>query len=416
MNKLDINGKIKQWEESKTRDKKGVKGLSKNNSDLTISFLKDFELGFNVPVGRRGRRTPSTLLKLRCIPIFLNKHFPKKSFQEINQEELHDLLHKMYQGEILKPNGKTYNGIDEFAKNFKTFWGWMIKTKRTTKDITKDLAIGDYKKTKPAWVYLTHEQIKTLIDQARGDYRALILFLYDSGLRPQESYRIFVEDFNKDFTELNIPKIRENGDKVSKTFERTIKLKQCSGLLKAYVKTNNLAPSDLLIQIHQPAFNKYLRTLSKKLFGEGKTKARGRYNQLKLYDIRHLASIFWLDRYKTNKDLMYRMGWTKEDKIYYYSEFLGRRDKIDDEDMITNEDVSKYKKENNELKTQIEIIFKEQERQKTFLDGGFLRLIQSMKNVQDFSKLDIDAMKKDFENEGIELEKEIKQIQRPILT
>jgi len=47
---------------------------------------------------------------------------------------------------------------------------------------------------------------------------------------------------------------------------------------------------------------------------------------------------------------MYRMGWSKEDKIFYYSEFLGRRDKIDDEDMLTKEDKSKYESEINNLK------------------------------------------------------------------
>lgn len=350
MERLDINGRIKLWEETKEKDKKGLPGLSKNNSDLAIDFIKDFELGINVPKAKKGRRTPGTLLKLRGICIFLDRHFGKKKFEKINKKELHSLFDKMARGEVKKLNGRVYNGTGDFVKNVKTFWGWLLKTERVENDITEDLARSDYSKGKPAWVYLTHEQMRELIDLARGDYRALILFLYDSGIRPQEAYRIVVGDFSEDFSELNIPEQRENGDRVSKTFDRTIKLMNCSQLLKNYVKQNKLKDNDLLIQINQPAFNKYLRTLSKKLFGTKKTKARGTYDKLKLYDIRHISSIFWLDRYKTNKDLMYRMGWSKEDKIFYYSEFLGRRDKIDDEDMLTKEDKTKYEVEINNLK------------------------------------------------------------------
>ena len=62
---------------------------------------------------------------------------------------------------------------------------------------------------------------------------------------------------------------------------------------------------------------------------------------------------------------MYRMGWKREDKILYYSEFLGRRDKIDDEDMMTLEDKSKYEKQLETEKKEREILeekFKELEK------------------------------------------------------
>lgn len=359
MKKLDINGHIRQWENTKKRDRKGIEGLSKHNSDLTKAFLKDFELGINTPKGVKGRRSPATLLKLRSICIFLNKHFPKKDFEKITKKGLHDVLDKMSRGEIMKTKTKQYNGTGEFVKNTKTLLGWMIRTGKVKEDITEDLSRADYKKSKPSWVYLTNEQMKLLINQSRGDYRALILFLYDSGIRPQEAYRIIVSDFSDNFTILNIPETRENGDKVSKTFERTIKLKQCSQLIKEYVEAKDLRDDDVLISINQPAFNKYLRTLSKKLFGDKKTKARGSYDQLKLYDIRHISSIFWLDRYQRNQDLMYRMGWSKEDKIYYYSEFLGRRDKIDDDDMITQEDKTKYEKDLERIKKILKVVVAE---------------------------------------------------------
>jgi len=351
MAESDLNRTERQWDKLKKQDYDLI-GLKLHNKKIIKEFLNDFELGVHVPKGSKGRRSASTLLKLRGYCLFLDKHFPKKDFDKITKKELHALFNKMYEGKITKENGKNYKDVGDFIKGLKVFWGWMITTKKVEDNITEDLTASDYKKNKPAWVFLTHEQIKLLIDTARGDYRALILFLYDSGLRPQEAYRIRICDFRDDYTSLNIPKQRENGDKVSKTFERTIILKQCPKMIKNYVEIHKLKEDDLLIAPTQPAFNKYLRELSKKIFGSGITKARGRFNQLKLYDIRHISAIYWLDKYKRNQDLMYRMGWAREDKIFYYTEFLGRRDKIDDEDMLTTEDKTKYEKDIKKLQLQ----------------------------------------------------------------
>ena len=353
MQRLDINGRIKQWNETKKRDKKGLQDFSKHNSDLTLAFLKDFELGIHTPKAKKGRRTPATLLKLRGTCLFLNRFFGKKDFEKINKTELHSLFDGMASGEVKKEGGHIYNGTGDFVKNVKTVWGWMMRTKKVKNDITEDLARSDFSNGKPAWVYLTHEQMKTLTDNARGDYRALILFLYDSGMRPQEAYRLYVNDFNDDFTEVTIPDKRENGDKVSKTFERTVKLKHSPAHLRAYIQQFDLKKDDLLMVPTQYAFNKYLRTLSKRLFGNKKTKARGTYDRLKLYDIRHMAGIFWKDKYPTNNGVMYRMGWTSEKMLNYYTEFLGERDKIDDEDLLTKEDKNRFESEIEKLKQQV---------------------------------------------------------------
>jgi len=357
MAKEDIDRNSNRWENFK-KINLSLNGFSKINIKLTKEFLNDFELGINVPSSSRGKRTPGTLLKLRGICVFLNKHL-KKDFQKITKKQLHKLFNDMSDGKILKENKTPYRDTGDYVKNIKTFWKWMIKTKKVVEDITEDLSRASYKKSKPSWVYLTHEQMKKLIDSARGDYRALLLFLYDSGIRPQEAYRIKVSDisFGDDIL-LNIPETREDGNKVSKTFERTIKLKNSGSLIKQYIQDQELKSDDYLVVPNQFTFNKYIRTLSKRLFGEKLTKARGYTHKLRLYDIRHISAIFWLDKYKRNQDLMYRFGWSREDKIYYYSEFLGRRDKIDDEDMITSEDKTKYEKERGIYLEKVELIEK----------------------------------------------------------
>lgn len=331
--------------------------LSSKNQKIISDFLNDFKSGMNTPKQFKGRRTAGTLLKLRRAVLFFDKHI-KKDFEKITKSDFHKLFDKMQIGTIKTEHGSDFKDVGDFVKNAKTFWGWMRKTKRAEIDITEDLSPTSYKRGKPAWVYLEFDQVRKLIDNARGDYRTLILFLYDSGIRPSEAYRLLVSDlqFKDNEVLLTIPERRPNGARVSKTFERTIKLKQSGTLIKNYIEINKLKSTDYLVIPSLPAFNKYLKELSNRLFGSVMTKARAKTDQIKLYDIRHLSAIYWLDKYKTHKDLMYRMGWKKEDRILYYSEFLGRRDKIDDEDMMTMEDKTKLEKDNQELKTKMTIM------------------------------------------------------------
>jgi site-specific recombinase XerD len=347
MNIEDINGKSATWERLKTDDKKNKKinGMKVFNSKVALEFLHDLEEGKNIG-SQKGRRSPSTLTKHRSNLIFFDKHI-KKNFDKITKDDIHELFNKMMDGKLKKEDGSKYIGTGEFMKNFKVFWKWMRRNNYVKQDITEDLsrAEGNGIGRKPAWVFLGQANMKKLIDASRGDYRALILFLYDSGIRPSELYRLRVYDLREDFTELHIPELRENGERVSKTFERTIKLKQSSGMIKQYIQDMGLKGNDYLVKVGQAGFNKYLRTLAKNLFGTNPTKARQSPNKLRMYDIRHNSAIFWLERYQRNVDLMYRFGWKREDKVFYYSEFIGKRDQISDDDMFTKEDKTRMEKE-----------------------------------------------------------------------
>jgi len=49
------------------------------------------------------------------------------------------------------------------------------------------------------------------------------------------------------------------------------------------------------------------------------------------------------------------MGWSEEKEVRYYSEFLGQADAIDDENMVTTEEKTKYEK-------RIELLEKDREK------------------------------------------------------
>ena len=217
----------------------------------------------------------------------------------------------MRNGTISRLDGKIYQSPGDYVKIFKAFWHWWQKVNRKKGIEIQDLTIDlDTSKDKPKWVYLTEEQVKRLVDNAKFEYKVLIMFLYDSGIRsPTELINTKVSDFYNNFKELNIR------DEVSKTFGRKIKLMLCSDLIRQYIKDNNLNPEDYLFTKSPEAMNKYLQRLSEKILGNGISLAGQKYSQLTMYDFRHCSCCYWLPRYKSESALKFRFGWKKSDKV-----------------------------------------------------------------------------------------------------
>lgn len=333
------------------KKKKRIEKTSKYNSDLIVEFLKDMELGQNVSKkSKKGSRTPIRLLALKSRLGFFAKHYNKKELTSLTKEDVHILFKDMREGDLKKASGKAYKSVGSYVKDFKTFWNWTIKTKKVEEDIAEDL---DRRDKKPSWVYLNETQFKKLANRCNPDYKALVWLLLDCGARVTESYNLRVCDFENDFTKLTI-----RAETSKNNYERTINLKLCSNLIKDYVEFHDLKGEDFLFQKKTTAFNKYIKNLCYKLFdpkGEGNvshSKSKGLFSEFSLYDIRHIASCYWLKRYKTLRALMYRMGWTSEKFVKYYSEFLGQNDELSDEDMLTEEDRSKFQKLQIDFKSQ----------------------------------------------------------------
>lgn len=339
----------------------GIQGLTKANSDLILQYVADMEQGINVaPNNRKGSRS-YIRLKVICSRLpYLAREFQKRflvnEITQIDERQLCGFFSDMRNGNIKRANGKQYKAVRDYVKNFKAFWHWHQRVNRKEgkqiQDITTDL---DTSGEKPDWVYLTEDQVKHLCSEARYDYEVLIWFLYDTGIRaPTELSNIKVSDFYNDFKELNIR------DEISKTFGRRIKLMLCSDIIKEYVKRKNLSLQDYIFSTDYGSMNRYLKNLAKRVLGDKESPAGERYSQLTLYDFRHNSCCYWLPRYKSESALKYRFGWKSSDKIHYYSELLGMRDTISDEDMLIDktktEVEQKLEKSNNEnsiLKEQV---------------------------------------------------------------
>ncbi|MCH7850617.1 MAG: tyrosine-type recombinase/integrase [Nanoarchaeota archaeon] len=301
----------------------GIQEVSKKNSNIIIKYLNDMELGLNVSSkNTKGSRSYLRLNSLKQRLIFMSRQFENRykitDLTKLTEIHIHDYFSGMRNGSIKRQDGSVYKSVVDFVKIFKAFWHWHQKICRKQKidieDITVDL---DTSNTKPEWVYLDESQIKKLYNNAKPEYKELIMFLFDTGIRaPTEFINIKVSDLMNDCKELNIR------EEVSKTFGRRIKLMICSEILKEYIQTKELQYDDYLFSIDPRTVNQYIKRLAKRTFGEKRSLAGQKYSELTMQDFRHISCCYWLPRYKSESALKFRFGWKKSDKINYYSELL----------------------------------------------------------------------------------------------
>jgi len=349
--------KYRNWQERVLEN--GIPDVSKTNSDLILKYIHDMEHGLNVSrKSKKGGRSFIRLNTLREKIIFFSKRFSEvyglEDIRKINEEQLGIFFSKMRNGEIPRLDGKPYKGVSYFAKTFKAFWHWHMNVNRKQdieiKEITWDL---DTKDDKPKWVYLTEKQVRKLSSNCRLDYRTLIMFLYDTGMRVTEAFNIQVKDFSKDFKEVMVR------EEVSKTFGRRIKLMLSSELVKEYVSDKGFKVGDYIFPAHTTTANKYIKRMAKKLFGEEESLAGDKFSNLTMYDFRHCSCCYWLPRYPNESGLKYRFGWKKSDKIFYYSEFLGMSDTIAEADIILPEDKKNLDGEIKQLERKYQMVSEE---------------------------------------------------------
>ncbi len=315
--------------------KNGIPEVTPQNSEIILNYVTDMEKGLNVAsVSVKGARSHIRLNTLREKMINFSKRFQEayglNKLTDITEDQAINFFADMRNGNIKTVHGKTFRSVETHARTFKAFWHWHQKISKKkgieVPDITADL---DTRSDKPDWVYLTEKEVKQLCDNAKPEYKMLIMFLFDTGIRsPTELMNVRVSDLYNDCKELNIR------EEASKTFGRRIKLMLCSDMLKEYIGNMKFTSDDCLFPIGPFTTNKYLKRLVVRVLGDRKTPAGGKTSELTMYDFRHISCCYWLPRYKSESALKYRFGWKKSDKIHYYSELLGMKDTISEEDML----------------------------------------------------------------------------------
>ena len=321
--------KLERWKEQK------INSLSVTNLKYLREYIADMENGVNVASSHKGVRSPVRLISLasrmKKIMELAQEKYGLKDITKITSDRLHSIFTEMQTGKIKKANGKSYEDVGDYVKRFKSFWHWHQKVnKRLGKeipDITEDLSVE--RKKKPKFVYFTKEKLEEMLEAADYETRIFMLLLFDTGIRcPTEAMNLRVSDFVNDYKELSIR------DEISKTFGRQIKLMMCSEAIRKYIEDNHLSGNDLLFVFNPATINKRLKKIGEKVLGKGNTLGKLPGNDMTMYDFRHSSACYWLPRYKSRNAILYRFGWKKEEEIHYYTELLGMKDTITEEDML----------------------------------------------------------------------------------
>jgi integrase len=219
----------------------------------------------------------------------------------------------------------------------------MKKEGKVIPDITEDL---DSRGEKPKFVYFTQPDFENVLIHASSDLKPIVALAYDSGARVTEMLNIKVSDLSNDFTELTIR------DEVSKTFGRRIKLMLCTNQIREFVNKYGLSNNEYVCQKSLVEINHELRKIARKVFSPEQIK----YKNLTLKDFRHSSACFWLPRYKSESAMKYRFGWKKSDMIHYYTEFLGMKDTITQDDMYVDITKSELEKEVDRLRSDMDVL------------------------------------------------------------
>ena len=347
----------------------GIKGLSKFHSNLILTFLKDMVMGINISKSsKKGGRSYIRMNHLHQKVIFVFKELEKrkvKNIKNLKEEQIHKLFNDMRTGALKKKDGGIYKSTGDYVKEFKVFWHWLQKVERKKgnklDDITEDL---DRRGEKPKFIYFDEKAFEKIIQKASNDLKPILALAFDSGMRVTELINIKISDFLNDYSEVQIR------DETAKTFGRRIKLMLCSKQIREYVNKAGLNQNDYLSQKSPMMINKELKQLGKEILSPRQLE----FKNLSLYDFRHSSACFWLPKYKVESALKYRFGWKKSAMIHYYTEFLGMKDTITQDDLY--DDITKA-----ELEKEVELLKKQSIEQQELMKK-LLNAISKKKKVR----------------------------------
>ncbi len=319
--------------------------LNATGSELAIKFLIDMLHGKNIAKGTsRGPRSYNHLFNImHRVPFLIEQteKFAKKPFLELTDDDIIRFFASMRNGVIRTKGGNPYRSVGTYCKIFSAFWRWVMRTRPelNLRNIVEHLDTRDDEK--PKWEHFTLKDVELMTDLTSSlYYKAILFFLFDSGIRaPKELMNVRVKDItpvpDSNYLFLQIR------NETSKTFGRKIKLMICSDMLKKYLQTSGLQADDFIFHKTYAVMSRMVAQLGYKALKRG-TPSRQKTNKLlikqgiTMYDFRHNSVCHYLPIYRSENQMKYRYGWSNSDMIQYYSEYIGMRDTISDDDMITD--------------------------------------------------------------------------------
>ncbi len=395
-------GEYERWRASIVKDGAidycSLRGVSAAHSEAITRYVLDQSTGKNTARGqRKGARSYVHLvhLRFRLVSILrMFENYAHKKQLDFTEDDVITVFQGMREGRIFSMKGKPFLDVRSYAKVFSAFWRWHIRVQRkdsiTVTDVVESLdTSADHK---PAWSHFTIKDLERMCENAPTfEYRALMMLLFDSGIRaPKELMNVRAMDLTPVPGSQNLfLNIREE---TSKTFGRKIKLMLCSDLIRKYIEDKKLQPTDFLFKLNPITYNRTLGRIGYKILhiGTPHTQRTNGYakkilirNGITMYDFRHNSVCHYLPIYKSENQMKYRYGWKKSDMIHYYSELIGMRDTITDDDLLVDTTKAEIQQQLAREQQKVQFLSEQFDAQKVEMEDKMKRLEALM--MQQFS-------------------------------
>lgn len=340
----------------------GLYGANLKNTSLTLWMLDDLSLGQNIGGRDKGGRSYGRLItvirRMSSVCYLIQKKYGKqKAITELTETQVLELFRELREGSLVMKSGKQLKDIRSIGETVVQFWNWWIRVnERNGKhipNIMRDLNTkNDYK---AGWVYLTKQEIKEIGEHCNPYYKTLLWFMLDAGVRPQELRALRVSDITTDLKGVTWLEVRHEVAKKN-SFGRKFKLLISDQLVKDHIQREKLSQTDLLFPKRVEAVKKYYKLRMSRLYGDKTSPARKQYRSLSLYDLRHNSICYWRQRVKDVNALMYRYGHKNPARVFYYDEFIGYKDTIEAEDILSRDEATQLEQELSQERTQRRIL------------------------------------------------------------
>jgi len=390
----DSKGKHDRWfskirADTPNPDYFSFKEVSPQASEYITKYVLDLHNGKNLARGtRRGRRSynhlANTRMRLNNIIRIIETRFKKHIFQ-LTENDILFIFNSMRDGTLLNKNGTPHLCVSNYAKAFRAFWRWIVRVKKLEGELIADItdSLDTSADRKPKWNYFTLQDVKKMADQASSlYYKALVFFLFDSGVRsPKELMNVRAMDItpvpNTDLLFLDVR------SETSKTFGRKIKLMISSSILKKYIKQYKRKGAEFLFPNTYIPTRRAVARMAYKALGKGephkishrKTLIK---NGVRLYDFRHNSVCHYLPIYKSENQMKYRYGWKSAEMIHYYSEYLGMKDTITDDDMLIDTTKSEIQQQLQKEQNKVAILEEQMNSQRKEMEERLKQLEKAM--------------------------------------
>ena len=328
------------------------------NKKFIINFLHDAELGKTNHNRAKKKVGESRLRKYISVLTRISEWF-NKPFDKITLKDTEKVISNLEKGvykkrkvipiwkegklvELKKITTKQTFAKDtilDFKKTIKKFFKWIFK-----EDPKKYAELTDWIETYeevtevPA---LSREEIEKMANSCDTKWRALIMFLFDSGTRIEEALNIRIGDISKKTSKNSNTESYYVRIKHSKTKPRTISVPMCLRALDGWFSIHP-DKDNLDVQLFPLTYGSVLKTL--KTIGK-KVLKKNVYPHL----LRHSSATYYCTKLNQYQ-LCYRYGWSmasRQPQRYIDREGIQEEETVK---KFTEDEVENLKRENKKLK------------------------------------------------------------------